>query len=47
MGSAVITSSLTRAFGNLTAVDNLDLTIEKGEIFGRFLVSAGAPSRTE
>jgi ABC-2 type transport system ATP-binding protein len=34
MGSAIITSSLTCTFGSLTAVDSLDLTIEKGEIFG-------------
>ena len=30
----IITKTLTRTFGDLTAVDNLDLTIEKGEIFG-------------
>lgn len=30
----VETRGLTRSFGNLTAVDNLDLSIEKGIIFG-------------
>ncbi|MDF1536371.1 MAG: ATP-binding cassette domain-containing protein [bacterium] len=34
MDSAVITSSLSRSFGALTAVDSLELTIERGEIFG-------------
>jgi ABC-2 type transport system ATP-binding protein len=28
------TKKLTKAFGNLTAVDNLDMKIEKGEVFG-------------
>ena len=31
---SVIITQLTRRFGSLTAVDNLDLTISRGEIFG-------------
>ncbi len=31
---AVFTSALTCRFGDITAVDNLNLTIERGEIFG-------------
>jgi ABC-2 type transport system ATP-binding protein len=34
MDSAIITSSLTCRFGDLTAVDSLNLTIHRGEIFG-------------
>jgi ABC-2 type transport system ATP-binding protein len=39
------TDSLTRTFGNLTAVDNLNLNIEKGEVFG-FLGPNGAGKTT-
>ena len=42
----VQTFSLTCRFGDLTAVDNLNLTIEKGEIFGGSLVSAAVNYRT-
>ncbi len=28
------TQKLTKAFGGLTAVNNLDLNVDKGEIFG-------------
>ena len=31
---AIKAESLTRSFGTLTAVDNLTLTVEEGEIFG-------------
>ena len=31
---AIITKGLTKKFGKLTAVDNLDLNIKEGEIFG-------------
>tara|TARA_A100001011_G_scaffold195026_2_gene203378 strand:+ start:325 stop:483 length:159 start_codon:yes stop_codon:yes gene_type:complete len=31
---AIITKGLTKKFGELTAVDNLDLNIKEGEIFG-------------
>jgi ABC-2 type transport system ATP-binding protein len=34
MTTAIETSHLTKQFGELTAVDGLDLTIEEGEIFG-------------
>jgi ABC-2 type transport system ATP-binding protein len=39
------TDSLTRTFGNLTAVDNLTLNIQKGEVFG-FLGPNGAGKTT-
>ena len=39
------TENLTRTFGNLTAVDNLTLHIEKGEVFG-FLGPNGAGKTT-
>jgi len=39
------TENLTRVFGNLTAVDNLTLHIEKGEVFG-FLGPNGAGKTT-
>lgn len=39
------TQNLTRKFGNLTAVDNLTLNIEKGEVFG-FLGPNGAGKTT-
>jgi ABC-2 type transport system ATP-binding protein len=31
--SAIITTNLTKKYGEVTAVDNLNLTIEKGELF--------------
>jgi ABC-2 type transport system ATP-binding protein len=31
---AILTSHLTKKFGNFTAVDNLNLKVEKGEIYG-------------
>jgi len=34
MGAIIQTHDLTRKFGNLTAVDHLNLTIDAGEIFG-------------
>ncbi len=34
MGPIIETHGLTRRFGNLTAVDHLNLTVESGEIFG-------------
>ena len=30
----LVTSGLTRRFGNLTAVDGLNLTVAEGEVFG-------------
>ncbi len=41
----IYTENLTRTFGNLTAVDNLNLHIEKGEVFG-FLGPNGAGKTT-
>ena len=34
LGPAVQTSALRKVFGDLVAVDRLDLTIERGEVFG-------------
>ena len=34
MECAIETENLTKKFGDFIAVDNLSLTIEKGEIFG-------------
>src|SRR4030067_1861815 len=39
------TENLTRKFGDLTAVDNLTLHVEKGEVFG-FLGPNGAGKTT-
>jgi ABC-2 type transport system ATP-binding protein len=39
------TNNLTRQFGNLTAVDNLTLHVEEGEVFG-FLGPNGAGKTT-
>ena len=30
----IVTSKLTKKYGSLTAVNGLDLTVNKGEIFG-------------
>ena len=32
--NVIQTSSLTKKFGNFTAIDNLNLNIRKGEIYG-------------
>lgn len=42
---AIVAKSLTRRFGNFTAVDNVDFTISRGEIFG-FLGSNGCGKTT-
>jgi ABC-2 type transport system ATP-binding protein len=33
-GAAIVTHGLRKAFGPLVAVDNLDLSVEQGEVFG-------------
>ena len=33
-GAAIVTHGLRKAFGPLVAVDNLDLTVNRGEVFG-------------
>jgi ABC-2 type transport system ATP-binding protein len=43
--AAIETYKLTKKFGNLTAVDNIDLTVKSGEIFG-FLGPNGAGKTT-
>jgi ABC-2 type transport system ATP-binding protein len=43
--AAIETTALTRQFGDLVAVDELDLTIEEGEVFG-FLGPNGAGKST-
>jgi ABC-2 type transport system ATP-binding protein len=42
---AIVTEKLTRRFGALTAVDNVDLTVEAGQFFG-FLGPNGAGKST-
>lgn len=42
---AIETANLTRRFGDLTAVDSLDLTVESGEVFG-FLGPNGSGKST-
>ncbi len=45
MPPAIQTSALTKAFGDLVAVDRLDLTVSRGEVFG-FLGPNGAGKTT-
>jgi ABC-2 type transport system ATP-binding protein len=44
-GAAIVTEKLTRRFGGLTAVDNIDLTVAAGQFFG-FLGPNGAGKST-
>ncbi len=44
-GAAIVAKGLTRRFGDFTAVDNVDFTIARGEIFG-FLGSNGCGKTT-
>ena len=44
-GAAIVAKGLTRRFGDFTAVDNVDFTISRGEIFG-FLGSNGCGKTT-
>jgi ABC-2 type transport system ATP-binding protein len=44
-GAAIVTEKLTRRFGNLTAVDAIDLTVAAGQFFG-FLGPNGAGKST-
>ncbi len=44
-GHSVCAKDLTRRFGKFTAVDHIDLTVERGEIFG-FLGANGAGKTT-
>src|SRR5215217_2912753 len=42
---AIVTRSLTKRYGNLVALDKLDLTLEKGDVFG-FIGPNGAGKST-
>jgi ABC-2 type transport system ATP-binding protein len=44
-GAAIVTEKLTRRFGNLTAVDGIELTVAAGQFFG-FLGPNGAGKST-
>src|ERR1700752_781565 len=44
-GPAIVTEKLTRRFGNLSAVDGIDLTVAAGQFFG-FLGPNGAGKST-
>ena len=44
-GNAIETHGLTKKFSNFTAVDHVDLTVERGEIYG-FLGPNGAGKTT-
>jgi ABC-2 type transport system ATP-binding protein len=43
--SAIVTRALTKRFGDLTAVDRIDLQVERGEVFG-FIGPNGAGKTT-
>lgn len=45
MNDAVVIENLTRRFGQFTAVDQISLTVRRGEIFG-FLGANGAGKTT-
>ena len=45
MTQAVVTTNLTKTFGDFTAVNRINLSVEKGEIFG-FLGANGAGKTT-
>ena len=45
-GAAVETTGLTRRFGDLVAVDHVDLTVPRGTTFGRLLGRNGAGKTT-
>ena len=45
MASAIITQRLTKRYGPLTALDHLDLTLERGDVFG-FIGPNGAGKST-
>lgn len=45
MEQVIVTQGLTRHFGNIVAVENLDLTVERGQVFG-FLGPNGAGKTT-
>ena len=44
-GNAIVARGLTRRFGNLVAVDHLDLTVERAQVYG-FLGPNGSGKST-
>lgn len=40
--SAIVTERLTKKYGGVAAVDNLNLTVEQGELFGDTLIGRDA-----
>ena len=45
MSDAIVTEKLTKIYGGLTALDNLDLKVQKGTVYG-FLGPNGAGKTT-
>ena len=44
--SAIVTAQLTKKYGGITAVDNLNLTVEQGELFALLGVNGAGKTTT-